>query len=280
MQERHLDRRKYFKELAMTSRKYYLPYLSQFYPEKIVRDTDAPYGYLCRDFSVLEIGCGEGGNLYPFAVSGADVLGVDMAAGKIENARNFFREGIAQECNVPVTGSFDFIASDIFAISGFGRKFDLILVHDVIEHIHDKTAFLSNCKAFMKDGAFMFVAFPPWQMPFGGHHQMASGKLVSHLPYIHLMHKPFYKGLLKLSGESRKVIDDLMEIKDTGISSGRCMSLVRKSGYVIQDCRLFFINPHYEEKFGLRPRRLWQPLSAIPYLRDLFTTSCWLMIRL
>lgn len=38
----------------------------------------------------------------------------------------------------------DFIASDIFKLKGLEHKFDLIICHDVIEHIKDKATFLSN----------------------------------------------------------------------------------------------------------------------------------------
>ena len=54
MQQRHLDRWQYFNELANTSRKYYIDYLKSFLP-------------ITSDTKVLEIGCGEGGNLLPFA---------------------------------------------------------------------------------------------------------------------------------------------------------------------------------------------------------------------
>ena len=53
MQKRQVNRQQYFDELSITSQKYYIPYLNQ--EKKIVKGT-----------SVLEIGCGDGGNLLPF----------------------------------------------------------------------------------------------------------------------------------------------------------------------------------------------------------------------
>ena len=47
----------------------------------------------------------------------------------------------------------------------------------------------------------------------------------------------------------------------------------------IADRRLYFINPHYETKFGLRPRRLSPLIGAIPYVRDFFTTSCFYIMK-
>ncbi len=57
MQQRHSDRRTYFNELARTAQDYYIDYLQQ-------------YTSITPDTRILEIGCGEGGNLLPFAQMG------------------------------------------------------------------------------------------------------------------------------------------------------------------------------------------------------------------
>ena len=67
MQERHKNRQQYFKELTETSRRYFIPYIQKHYAIK-------------AGMNVLEIGCGEGGNLLPFAEMGCNVTGVDIAA--------------------------------------------------------------------------------------------------------------------------------------------------------------------------------------------------------
>ncbi len=45
----------------------------------------------------------------------------------------------------------------------------------------------------------------------------------------------------------------LLEIKDTGISLERFLSIVHKEKYRIVEEVLYFINPNYETKFNLRP---------------------------
>ena len=52
MQKRHKDRQCYFNELANTSRSFYIDYVKQFIS-------------LSPSTHILEIGCGEGGNLLP-----------------------------------------------------------------------------------------------------------------------------------------------------------------------------------------------------------------------
>ena len=55
--------------------------------------------------------------------------------------------------------------------------------------------------------------------------------------------------------------------------------ICKAEGCSILDRRLWFVNPHYKVKFGLKPLRLRLGLDHIPYLRDFFATSCWYVIR-
>lgn len=92
MQERHHNRKIYFEELAATSRKYFIPYISRRFPIKF-------------GMSILEIGCGDGGILLPFAELGCKTLGVDLSSNKIDNAIAAFKEHGTEG---------NFIAMDIF----------------------------------------------------------------------------------------------------------------------------------------------------------------------
>ena len=57
MQKRHTDRKMYFHDLEITSKEFYISYLSTFKE-------------LTSKSRILEVGCGEGGNLVPFAQLG------------------------------------------------------------------------------------------------------------------------------------------------------------------------------------------------------------------
>ena len=70
--------------------------------------------------NILEIGCGDGGNLLPFTELGCNTTGVDLSAGRIKDAILFFEER-------QIKGNF--IASDIFKLKGLEHKFDLIICH-------------------------------------------------------------------------------------------------------------------------------------------------------
>lgn len=259
MQERHTNRLQYFKELAATTEKYILPFIEKIKP-------------LTPDMRVLEIGCGEGGNLLPFVRRGCHVVGCDMSETRINEARLFFQDEPAERIRL--------IASDVFLLKEMYHQFDIILIHDVIEHIEEKRSFMEHVKDFLAPGGVLFVGFPAWQMPFGGHQQTCHSAVIAHWPFIHLLPNTLYVGLLKMFGESVDKVDELLQIKRSRTSIECFREFSSRAGYTIVEELFYFINPHYEVKFGLSPRRLSRCLAKIPYVRNFFTTSCFYMLQL
>ena len=140
MQERHTNRTVYFKELSITSKNYFIPYIQRWHTVQAGTD-------------VLEIGCGDGGNLLPFSEMGCRVVGVDMAECRIKDAKASFETAHAK-------GTF--IAQDIFKVKELERSFDIIICHDVFEHIDNKEEFLSNLSKYLKPLGVVFMSFPAW----------------------------------------------------------------------------------------------------------------------
>ena len=256
MQKRHTDRYRYFREEAATTEKYFIPYLSEFID--------------VGDISVLEVGCGEGGNLLPFARRGCRVVGVDLSEQRVRQAESFF----SREC---AAGTF--VCDDVMHYRGDGRLFDLIVCHDVVEHIHEKGKMLLALKRLLAPGGRLFVAFPAWQMPFGGHQQIARSWVVSHLPFVHLLPELAFSLMLRLFGEDASKINELIGIRRTRCTVEMFEREAAYAGYTVCDRRLWLVNPHYEVKFGLRPIRLCRQLSELPYVRNFMASSCFYVVR-
>lgn len=254
MQKRHLDRALYFQEQAYTTETYVIPFIEK-------RKAITP------STSILEIGCGEGGNLKPFLDRGCPVTGIDLSEGKIEAAEKLFAPH-------PRRKEATFICRDIYEVERLDRQFDVILLRDVIEHIPDQQKFMPFIRRFLKPDGVVFVAFPPWRNPFGGHQQICRNKLISHTPYIHLLPKALYRKCLESAGEN---VQEMLEIRATGISLERFFSIVKKGNYRLDESVLYFINPNYEIKFGLKPRTL-TGLFNIPYLRNFWTTCGYFLL--
>jgi len=78
---------------------------------------------------------------------------------------------------------------------------------------------------------------------------------------------------VEIGGESASKIEALLEIKETGISLERFERLAKKHGYSIAQKTHYLINPNYETKFGLKPRKQFALIQNIPYLRNFLTTA-------
>lgn len=260
MQERHQNRRQYFDEQGRTTESYVIPYLER----------EMSISAATR---VFEIGCGEGGNLVPFLRRGCAAVGVDLNQRKI-NLGLEFMSAAAPEAKV------ELMVQDIYDSSADRLgTFDLIILRDVIEHIHDQERFLKFVHKFLRPEGRIFFGFPPWRMPFGGHQQICSNKLLNKLPWFHLLPVPIYRSILQGFGEPSARIEALLEIKETGISIDRFSQLVQKTGFRFEQKDLWLINPNYETKFGLTPRQWPRAVDKLPWVKDFFTTCCYAVIR-
>lgn len=84
---------------------------------------------------------------------------------------------------------------------------------------------------------------------------------------------------MKVFGEKPETIKGLLEdVYDTGISIQRFKRILKRNEMHIIEEQLYFINPNYEIKFKLKPRKLWRALN-IPQLRDFYTTTGYFIIK-
>lgn len=258
MFEFHADRKRYFDIQVMNAEKYVIPFIEEKFPVR-------------TGMRVLEIGCGEGGVLKAFVNKGCEGLGVELDTPRIDDALKFLPDDVA-------AGKIRFVAKDIYLVDiekDFSGRFDIIVLKDVIEHIHDQPKLIGWMKNFLNPGGIVFFGFPPWYMPFGGHQQMCRTRL-SKLPYIHLLPRSIYRWILK---KKKEPVEALMEIRDTGISIERFEKICRKEGYVFLHKRHYLLNPIYEWKFGWKPRKQAGLIKAIPFLRNFLTTCVYYIIQ-
>jgi len=227
-----------------------------------------------KPIRVLEIGCAEAGVLKAFTDLGHTCMGIELSEGRIKLAAAFHEEAVK-------SGLISFVCRDIYDIDtekDLSDKFDLVILKDVIEHIHDQGKFMQRLKKYLKPNGKVFFGFPPWQMPFGGHQQICKNKIASKLPYYHLLPRPLYKGILSSFGESAGTVEALLEIKETGISVERFEKILKKEDFTVFKRQFFLINPIYEYKFDLKPRTQNGLLSTIPYFRNFYSTCAYYLV--
>lgn len=117
--------------------------------------------YVSPHGSVLDIGCATGGMLCALKEEGfCDLTGLDMSEACVEHVRSM---GIACQKGGIFTKDLN-----------FNKKFDLIVMTQVLEHIYDVRAAMNNVRSMLKDGGMLYMDVPD------------AGRYHSH--YI----KPFY----------------------------------------------------------------------------------------
>ena len=258
----HTDAPVYIEQQYQNSKNFVLPFIAKH--KKIEAGS-----------RVLEIGCGQGGVLKPFLEIGCHVVGVDLDEQKLNIAKNLFANDIS-------AGNASFIFKNIYDVTieaDFKELFDVIILKDSIEHIPDQKKIIDYLKNFLAKDGIIFFGFPPWHMPFGGHQQICKNKLLSLLPYYHLLPKAAYTSFLKLAGEPEPVIKELLEIKETGISIERFERIVKETGYQIVERKLYLINPIYRYKFKLEPKEQLGFISGIPFFRNFVSTCAYYLIK-
>ncbi len=257
MYEFHTDYKKYFDIQLANARRWVLPFVQQVKPH-------------LAGMQLLEIGCGQGSLLRAFSEAGCKCAGVEMYPLWLEKANEWLQPEL-------ISGKVRLINSNIYDVDAekdLGTKFDIIILKDVIEHIHDQEKLIGWMKNFLKPGGIIFFGFPPWQMPYGGHQQMMQGWL-GKIPYWHLLPMPIFKGLMKMN---KQYSEDLVEIKETGISIERFEKIIGKTGYKILQQKHWLINPVYEYKFGWKPSVQFSLIKAIPFVRNFLTTAVYYIV--
>jgi SAM-dependent methyltransferase len=258
----HKDEKVRFQQQVENAAAYVIPFIEQSLK-------------IHSDMKILDIGCGDGGVMLPFLEKGCKVTGIELNEQKAVFAKEFLSKEIA-------SGQAEVINLNIYdeaALLAYKHQFDLILLKDVIEHIPDQERFIPYLKEFLKPGGHVYFGFPPWYMPHGGHQQICENRFLSALPYFHLLPVPLYTLVLKLFGEQKGTIQELLEIKSTGISIERFERLVRKADYTLECKTTYLLNPIYRFKFGWKPRVQSRWMAGLPFIRNFFSTCVYYLIR-
>jgi len=258
----HTDHALRYRQQEENSEAYVIPFIQERFT-------------LISGMKIMEIGCGEGGVLAPFLKKGYQCVGVELVPARIALAEQFLAEYLA-------SGQLRLINKNIYELDFLGEfrgTFDLIILKDTIEHIPDQAKLMGYLKELLTPEGVIYLGFPPWYMPLGGHQQICMNRVLSVFPYLHLLPRPLYKGLLKICGEHPSTVQELLEIKDTGLSIERFHRILKKHHYNVLNKRFYLINPIYRYKFGWKPRTQSVIVSDIPFFRNFVTTCVYYLVK-
>jgi 2-polyprenyl-6-hydroxyphenyl methylase/3-demethylubiquinone-9 3-methyltransferase len=113
-----------------------------------IRDAVAKHGSF-EGARILDIGCGGGILCEPLARMGAEMTGIDPAAGNID---------IARAHAAPQNLALNYRADTAETLVAEGANFDAVLAMEVIEHVPDQAAFVATACALVRPGGLLIMS--------------------------------------------------------------------------------------------------------------------------
>lgn len=249
--------------------KYYWRYMYELGKEYIVPYIQELNAFKAGD-KVAEIGSAEGGVLAAFVEAGAlEGLGTDIASERLDSGNDISRLG-----NINIKFTYHNILTQNIA-EDWKDKYDLVLLRDVIEHLDDTKLALKNIKKMIKKGGYLFVTFPPYYSPFGGHqHTLANfwGKL----PYIHLL--PDFLFHKMISTGRAADIEEVKRLQSIKLTTRKFEKAVNAAGFDVANVDFYLIRPVFKAKFGLNPLKITN-ISFLPFIKSLFTLEATYLLQ-
>lgn len=200
------------------------------------------WGIAAEGTSLLDVGCGDGGGVCAFVDAGLRCKGFDLESRRIELAE--FMKG-KRQCEFR-TGD---IAADPRPFQN--ERFDLVFLHDVIEHLDYKEEMLRMLGKYLAPGGRIVMTFPPYYSAYGAHQQLLRSSL-GRIPFIHLL--PVFWGTIlpRLSGEAPVFIAEIRKLAGYRMGIAAFERIVLRAGFSIVAKRLYLFSPNYI-RFGIRP---------------------------
>lgn len=201
------------------------------------------WGVTIKGAQVLDIGCGDGGGISALCDAGMDCKGFDLEQRRVDLAN--IKKG---------DRTLEIVQGDLFCkpVPFNNEKFDLVILHDVIEHLEDKMRGLDLVSSYLKPTGRLLVTFPPYFSAYGAHQQLLQTRW-ARIPFFHLL--PFSLSVLlpKLKEEHQPFVREIKKIARLKMGIRSFEQIVRATGILgIEQKISYFIRPNHI-RFGLKP---------------------------
>ena len=227
-------------------------------------------GVFKEGYNVAEIGSAEAGVLMAFAQKGAgDLLATDIVPQRLHDG-----EQIAKASDLKI----QFVKNDIIneqIPKEWKGNFDLLILRDVIEHIDNSKKCLKNISKLLKNNGAIYLTFPPYYSPYGGH-QHTLQNFWGKLPYIHLLPDFIFKRLISSGRGPDK--NEVMRLRDIRLNHRKLVKAARELGLEVINKDFFFLRPVFKMKFGLPTVKL-NAISFLPCIKDFLSLEAAYILR-
>ena len=217
------------------------------------------------DRPILDVGCNKGGCVVSLASAlPVPVHGVDITLADLEVARALAAEVGAENAR--------FDALDITRDPLPERRYGLILLRDVVEHLSDVGAALARLHELIEPDGRLYVTFPPWRGPYAGHQHNAKSA-AKFMPWLHALSPDTFLSLLeRWEGDRADWLADERQICANRLTRRAFEKLLDRHGWEIRYRETYFSRPAFL-RMGL-PTVRNGPLGRIPGIGEVVTTAC------
>jgi SAM-dependent methyltransferase len=216
----------------------------------------------------LDIGCGTGELAIALARSGCkSVTGIDLIPRNVSMAtRNAERFGVSHATT--------FVAEDAHRWKA-PRRYDVIVSHEALEHIHDPRTFLHRIRQLISPKGIAVLAFGPlFHSPLGDH---MDGFFRVPIPWRGAL---FSEGaILRLRRECYRPTDPAECYRDIkgGLNQMRYSEFLRFVAGTGWEFGFLSVNPQLRRLPAFH--RLSNALLRVPVLRDYIASSVYVILR-
>ena len=208
---------------------------------------------------VADFGAHEGGMLDAFRDVGADAgVGIEI------------NEAIVRGSPFRQDESFRLEIADLTAFAPGVRAYDVIVMHDVLEHVPGLSKVLSAAAGALAPGGRVFASFPPYYSMMGGHQQLArSGARL--IPWVHYLPERAFLRVAK-PGDTEYLtaadaLDDMLSVRSTRLTIRRAERAFAEAGLVVEAREFFLLRPEYTVRYGWPTVRA-RGLGRVPLVRE------------
>ena len=230
----------YYQYQYTLAKEYYIPYLIK-------------NNVILNNISIIDVGCGNGGFISAFTDS-SNKTGIEIKEFPWKASKNT----IFQVHNILTQNNSKFI-----------KKYDLVIIRDVIEHIdlEHKQIFMDTIKSFLNKNGKILVTFPPYFSPFGLHQQSLMKSFLKKIPFLSLLPFSFIRILCHLL-ENKETLKELEEINRSRMTIKNFDLIIKDLDLKIYNKEYFLVRPSHEIRYGFKMKKAW--FSNIPLMREIF----------
>jgi 2-polyprenyl-3-methyl-5-hydroxy-6-metoxy-1,4-benzoquinol methylase len=217
---------------------------------------------------VLDLGCGSGGLSLVMAQRGAICLGIDHNPHRITEARQY-----ASASGVDVR----YLVGNILEMHDLDEVFDLIVLAEVIEHLvntENVELVLRWCKRHLAESGSVFISFPPWFNPFGGH--QAGWPVIRYIPWFHLFPNRIKK--IFIPHHIQSYLEFVSELNRLTIRSFE--RAINHSELMKIRKELYNIRPEFQFRYKIPPIKQSSWMSRIPFIAEATSTGAYYLLSL